>query len=414
MCAADAPTGDDPPWSQRVAVLLDVAAQMTGEHELDVVLQRVVDGAAAVAAARYAAMGVYDDDGTIVRFVHHGFDRETIESIDHYPEGKGLLGSVIVADEPLRLTDLSADPRACGFPAGHPSMRTFLGVPVRRRGRRYGSLYLTEKHDGSPFDAGDEALVVALAALAAGAIESAELVRAERQQAEIRADLAAAEERARVRRAMLAEVINAQEAERARVSRDLHDDVGQALTSVLLGLRLVSGSLSGDVVDLEDARARTEELRELVADALRRARRLAFDLRPTVLDDVGLVPAIRRLSEELSSSSTVAISLAVTGLADDVRLSPDVETVVYRVVQEALTNVVRHANAANASVTVSTINGTGLRTIVEDDGTGFDVTATPPSHLGVRGMGERADLVGGTVEVSSSDRGTIVVLEVPL
>ena len=391
-----------------------MASELTGEHDLDRVLKRIVDGAAAVADARYAALGLYDADGAITTFVHHGVDDATVAQIGHYPEGKGLLGAVIVADGPVRLDDVTPDPRAVGFPAAHPMMRTFLGVPVRRSGRRYGNLYVTEKHGAAPFDTEDEALVVSLAAFAAGAIESAELLRVEREQAETRAELVATEERNRVRREMLSEVIKAQEAERARVSRDLHDDVGQALTSVLLGLRLVQGSLAGDEIDLDDARARTEELRDVVADALRRARRLAFDLRPTVLDDVGLEPALRRLAEELSAATTVDIVTATDGLAGHVRLSPDVETVVYRVVQEALTNVLRHSDAAHASVTVTVLDGTRLRTLVEDDGTGFDDTTLVDRGLGLRGMNERADLVGGTVEVTSSPAGTTVILEVPL
>ena len=413
---ADArPERGAPPWSRRVAVLLDVASRLAGEHDVSLVLERIVDGAAVIAGARYAAIGVYDEDGRIVRFVHHGVDEATVARIGHYPEGRGLLGVVIVADQPVRLDDLLADRRACGFPKGHPPMRTFLGVPVRRAGRRYGNLYLTEKRGGEPFDDDDEALVVALATFAAGAIESAELVRVERAQAETRAELAAAEERSRVRREMLGEVIKAQEDERARVSRDLHDDVGQALTSVLLGLRLVRGSLTGDVVDLDDARTRTDEVRDLVADALRRARRLAFELRPTVLDDVGLEPALQRLAEELSASSPVEIVMVTNGLTGQVRLAPDIETVVYRVVQEALTNVVRHANATAASVTVTMLNGNRLRALIEDNGIGFDIAATGGGHLGVRGMSERADLVDGTVEVSSSPgAGTTVVLDVPL
>lgn len=212
---------------------------------------------------------------------------------------------MIVASGPIRLEELSVDPRSGGFPPHHPPMRTFLGVPVTGGGRRYGTLYLTEKVDGRPFADEDEALVVAFAVFAVGAIESARLVQAERAGAEAVAELAAAQERAVVKREMLGEILSAQEAERARVSRDLHDDVGQALTSVLLGLRLVESSLSGrdGDIDLDDARRRTDNVRELAADALRRARQLAFDLRPTVLDDVGLLPALQRLVQDMGGRS---------------------------------------------------------------------------------------------------------------
>ncbi|MHB1962895.1 MAG: GAF domain-containing sensor histidine kinase [Acidimicrobiales bacterium] len=391
-------------------MLLDQAMELSGEHQLDSVLQRIVEGAAAVADARFAALGVYDDEGTISTFVHHGLDAATVERIGELPHGRGLLGQVIIVEAPIRLDDIGADPRSCGFPPGHPPMRTFLGAPIGRRGRRYGNLYLTEKHGGMAFDAEDEALVMALAAFAAGAIESAQLMGAERARTEAVAGQVAAELRERARGELLGAVIAAQEAERARVARDLHDDIGQALTSVLLGLRLLEGR--GDE-PAPGVTGRVEDLRELVADALRRARQLAFDLRPTVLDDIGLAPAVQRLVDEVAERSGVAVDAAVD-VEQHQGLTPALATVVYRVVQEALTNVVRHAQATSASVVV-TVSGDRLRAVIEDDGQGFDPDHRPDGHLGIRGMEERAELVGGRVRVISvPSQGTTVVLEVPL
>jgi signal transduction histidine kinase len=396
-------TGD---WPERLRVLLRAALELTGPHDRDTVLQRIVEGAAAVADAQYAALGIYDSAGQLTTFVHHGIDGATVEAIGHYPRGRGLLGEVIIADCPVRLDDLATDPRSAGFPAGHPPMRTFLGVPIVRAGRRYGNLYLTEKAEGAPFDENDEALVVALAAFAAGAIETTELMALERSEA-------AAQEQARARRELLGQVIAAQEAERARVSRDLHDDVGQALTSVLLGLRIVEDSLASPRLDDDDVRMRMADLRELVADALRRARQLAFDLRPTVLDDIGLVPALQRLKDDLAGRTGLTIELDTAGLGAEERLPTEIETVIYRVVQESLTNVVRHAAAATASVTVSGLEST-VRVFIEDDGIGFDAAQRPvDARLGIEGMLERAELVAGTLLISSAPgAGTTVVLEV--
>jgi signal transduction histidine kinase len=260
---------------------------------------------------------------------------------------------------------------------------------------------------GGPFDDEDERLLGTLAAFAAAAIENVHLLEAER-------DLATARERERVRTEMLSQVIDAQEAERARVARDLHDEIGQSLTSVLLGLRLVEDSLGRPDPDLEDCRRRTAEVRELVAIALREARTLAFDLRPTVLDDLGLVAALRRLVEEVGAHDGPAVDLAVHGLDEDTRLAPEMETVVYRVVQEALTNVVRHAGASSASVVLAR-DGGRLRAVVEDDGHGFDLGAAHRPSLGLGGMSERAELVGGSLDVDTvKGRGTIVRLEVPV
>lgn len=390
----------------RFDALLQGALQLTAEHDLGHILERMVHCAADVAGARYAALGVYDTAGRIERFVHYGVDAETVARIGSYPEGRGLLGEVIVADGPIRLTDLTADPRAAGFPADHPEMRSFLGVPVRVGERRFGNLYLTEKHGGGDFDEEDERLVVTLAAFAAAAIESALLLSTERE-------LAAANERSRAQQEMLARVIDAQEAERARVARDLHDQIGQSLTSVLLGLRLVDSSLASETPDVADARGHTDEVRALVAQALDEVRQLAFDLRPTVLDDVGLVAAVRRLVGDLTERFGVPVDLSLDGLDDDTRLPPEVETVMYRVVQEALTNVARHADASRADVEIAVADHQ-VRAAVVDDGAGFEVSDRTLGSLGLAGMRERASLVGGRLEIASTPgAGTTVTLEVP-
>lgn len=387
-------------------ILLRGALELTAEHDLDQILHRLVRCAAEVADATYAALGVYDAAGRIERFVHFGLDDDTVARIGEYPQGKGLLGEVIVAEGPIRLADLTSDPRSCGFPAHHPPMRSFLGVPLRVGGLRFGNLYLTEKRGTRDFDKEDERLVVTLAAFAAAAIETARLVSTERE-------LAAAQERSRAQQEMLARVIDAQEAERARVARDLHDQIGQSLTSVLLGLRLVDGSLSAEVPDLPDALSHMAEVRALVAQALEEVRQLAFDLRPTVLDDVGLVAAMRRLTSGVAERTGVRIDLVLEGLDDDTRLVSEVETVVYRVVQEALTNVARHAGASRTAVQLVGEDG-GVRITVSDDGVGFDVGEGPLRSLGLAGMRERAALVGGRVDIGSTPGGgTTVVLEVP-
>lgn len=391
---------------RRFDALLQGALRLTAEHDLGHILDGMVRCAAEVADARYAALGVYDATGRIERFVHYGVDADTLARIGSYPEGRGLLGEVIVADSPIRLTDLTADARAAGFPAHHPEMRSFLGVPVRVGERRFGALYLTERHAGGDFDEEDERLVVTLAAFAAAAIESALLLGTERE-------LAAANERSQAQQETLARVIGAQEAERARVARDLHDQIGQSLTSVLLGLRLIDGSLSSATPDVDDARTHTDEVRALVAQALDEVRQLAFDLRPTVLDDLGLVAAVRRLAGDLTERFGVPVDLTLDGLDDDTRLPTEIETVMYRVVQEALTNVARHADASRADVEIA-VADKEVRAAIVDDGVGFEVSDSTLRSLGLAGMRERASLAGGRLDIAStSGTGTTVALEVP-
>ena len=172
-------------------------------------------------------------------------------------------------------------------------------------------------------------------------------------------------------------------------------------------------SLARTDIDADDARRRVADLRELVADGLRRTRQLAFDLRPTVLDDIGLVPALQRLTEDLTTRTGQAVDLDTAALHPEERLPTETETVIYRVVQEALTNIVRHAAASTASVTLSARDG-HIRVFIEDDGVGFDPEqrqARP--HLGVEGMRQRAELVEGSLSITSTPgNGTVVLLEV--
>jgi signal transduction histidine kinase len=220
--------------------------------------------------------------------------------------------------------------------------------------------------------------------------------------------------RERLQQRMRAGVVAAQEAERARVARDLHDEIGQALTSVLLGVRLVQTSLGAEPLDRKHLLERTDEVRQVATDALGDVQRLAFELRPTVLDDLGLIPALRRLVGEISSRHPVTVDFVVSHLAPGDRLAPDVETTAYRVVQEALTNVVRHAQASTCSVLLARVQNR-LRLVVEDNGIGYEVTQTREGGLGLRGISERAALVGGIVRITSSPgEGTVVAMEVPV
>ena len=178
-----------------------------------------------------------------------------------------------------------------------------------------------------------------LAALAAGAIEGSQLLDAERARADAVAGRAEAIEEATTRRELLSAVIAAQESERARVACDLHDDIGQALTSVFLGVRLLE--TPGEPASERSHEDRIDDLRRLVADALRRTRQLAFNLRPTVLDDLDLAPAVQRLAADVAERAGLLIDVAVDGLLPSLprQLGSEVSTVAYRLVQEALTNV---------------------------------------------------------------------------
>jgi signal transduction histidine kinase len=537
----------------RLRALLDAAIALNSELSLDGLLQRCVELAADLTEARYAALGVIDRTGSqLDRFITHGVDAETHATIGDLPRGRGILGALIRDAATLRLHDLAADPRAVGFPPGHPPMRTFLGVPIMLRGVAYGNLYLTEKADGEDFTEEDEEVATILAGQAAVAIEDArlyeasmrwsrqletlneigtalateterdrlldliarrvrelvdarvvavllpsgserlvvaavagdatggllgrhldragsksgrvlDLARPERSdsllddpevdQAMVRSlgartglwvplvargrpigvlevhdrygadarfaddDVRMAEQFAvraaiavdlsdRVARDSLQRIVTAQESERRRMARELHDETGQALSSILLGLRRLDDSLG------EEGRAQVAELRDLVVETLHDVRRLAVELRPKALDDFGLVAALERLTDSFGEQTGIAIDFE--SALPDGRLSPDVETALYRIVQEALTNVVKHAKARHVSVLLTRRDG-AVAALIEDDGTGFDPSAVGDSSFGLVGMRERIELLDGRLRVESRPgAGATLVVEVPL
>lgn len=224
----------------------------------------------------------------------------------------------------------------------------------------------------------------------------AEVVGATAQAGRMRRSL---EEKESQRSRLLQVLLTAQEEERGRIARDLHDQIGQSLTALLLGL---DRQLERAVPLPADAQAELLRLRRLAAVTLADVRRIALDLRPSLLDELGLAAALRRFAREQHER----YGIAVTVLAEvPERLSRQVETVLYRVAQEALTNVVRHARATEASIVVTVSRGS-VQLVVEDDGVGFDPAALAPAErIGLIGMRERLELLGGSLRLESAPGG---------
>lgn len=171
--------------AERLAAVLDAVVTVGSAHDLDPTLARIVEAAALAVGARYGALGVLSRRGDLERFVHVGVDEQTAQRIGDLPHGRGVLGVLIDDPRPLRLTEVKDHPASVGFPPWHPPMHTFLGVPVRARGRIFGNLYLAEKVGGAAFTAEDEAVVTALAAAAGTAVENARLLAETTMRAEL-------------------------------------------------------------------------------------------------------------------------------------------------------------------------------------------------------------------------------------
>ncbi len=208
-------------------------------------------------------------------------------------------------------------------------------------------------------------------------------------------------------------MLEVQEEERRRIARELHDETGQSLTSLLLGLRML-----GEMSTSEAAQARVEDLRKIAARALDEVKRLAMGLRPALLDDLGLEAALKRLAEDSGKTHGIFVDLHMNGL-NKRRMAFPVETTIYRIVQEALTNAGRHAAARNVSILL-TGSESSVKLIIEDDGRGFDVENTlrlsdSAKHLGLLGMHERVALLHGTFSVESTPgSGTTIYVQLPL
>jgi signal transduction histidine kinase len=201
-----------------------------------------------------------------------------------------------------------------------------------------------------------------------------------------------------------------QEEERRRIARELHDQTSQSLTSLLVGLKMLAESSQSPEVAEQAA-----QLRAIAAQTLEGVHNLAVQLRPSDLDDMGLVAATEHMAKAFAGGLGIAVHFQALGMEGQ-RLPTAVETTIYRIVQEALTNVVKHASAANVDILLEHL-GDRVVALVEDDGHGFDVEGAlgrDRGRLGLFGMQERAALVGGTLTIESSESGTTVLVEIPL
>jgi two-component system sensor histidine kinase UhpB len=223
------------------------------------------------------------------------------------------------------------------------------------------------------------------------------------------------DERTQQMRALTERAINAHEEERKRIARQLHDDTAQSLSILIVNLERLDGLIPPDQPDVQ---TRLLAARELATRTLKDLRQTAYDLRPTMLDDLGLAPAIRWFARSRLEEAGVHVRLDIANEAAH-RLPPQLETTLYRIAQEAITNIVRHADATLATIHLTRENS-HICLRIEDDGYGFDVVQTPHQavhlqHFGLLGMRERAELVGGAVTLASQPgRGTCLEVTLPL
>ena len=372
-------------WSRQLQSLQEVGNALATETDLEKLLDLVVRRLRELLEARVVALALPVGNDELRFAAVAGAGAEELLGATISRSGSKS-GAVLERRRSERIDSVLDDPEVHQEVSRQLAARTGMWVPLIARDQAIGVLEIHDKDGPDPrFDHDDFRMAETFAARAAVAVELSQ----------------------RVARDAVRRVVQAQELERQRLARELHDETGQALTSILLGLKPLEEALAD-----HPARADLARLREQVVSALQDVRRLAVELRPAVLDDFGLVPALERLTDAFAEQSDVRVDFH--SALGEKRLPSEVETTLYRVVQESLTNIVKHANAQHVSVSLAR-RATTAAAVIEDDGDGFDPRAVREEGVGLLGMRERLSFVDGRLEIESRPGvGTTIVAEVPL
>ena len=372
-------------WSRQLQSLNEVGNALATETDLESLLDLVVRNLRELLGARIVAVALPSGSDDLRFAAAAG---EAVQDLlgETISRSGSKSGRVLARRRSERIDSVIDDPEVHQETTRRLGVRTGMWVPLIARDQVIGVIEIHDKEGpDARFTDDDLRLAETFAARAAVAVELSK----------------------RVAQDALRRVVQAQELERRRLARELHDETGQALTSILLGLKPLEDALAD-----HPAGAALAELREHVVAALQDVRRLAVELRPAVLDDFGLVPALERLTEGFAEQTSVRVDFH--SALGERRLPSEVETALYRVVQESLTNIVKHAGASNVSVSLAR-RESAVAAVIEDDGSGFDPRAVREKGIGLMGMRERLTLIDGRLEIESRPgHGTTLVAEVPL
>jgi signal transduction histidine kinase len=380
--------------TDHLEALHSASIALTTEHDLTAVLQKVVDLSRALLNAKYGALGILDEDGsTIAQLITSGLSSTSRARMDRFPRTHGLLGVPIVEHRSIRVDSIAADPRSRGFPSNHPTMTSFLGVPLISKGRVFGNLYLADKvpdltsgkrGQTLAFTQEDQEILEMFANQAATAIENAQLYRQNQQIAILQ--------------------------ERERFGMDLHDGVIQSIYAIGLMLDNSRHQLESAPAAAQDGiAAAITGLNQVIKDI----RNYIHDLRSSQLSGHNLQQGLEELARDLQTYSVLTIDVAVDPAALK-RLSAKQTGDLLQIAREALSNIRKHAHATRVSIRVQPDNS-GIALIVEDNGMGFDIAAgQDPSGHGLRNMAERAHHLDGVLDVSSvPSGGTRIAVTLP-
>jgi len=372
-------------WLRQLESLNEIGNALAAQLELEPLLAMVATRLRELVSARLVLIALPDTEDAL-RVAAADGDIASTQVGTRLELHGSKVGRVLERGRSERVDSVLDDPEVDQRTARELGITTALYVPLIVHGEAIGVVAAHDKlGDDGHFDDDDLRLSESLAARAAIAVDLSE----------------------RVTRDGMRKVVEAQELERTRLARELHDETGQALTSILLGLKSLEQALDSD-----EGREGVASLRDLVVSTLQDVRRLAVELRPSALDDFGLAPALERLVDTYGRQAAVPVHLEIR-LGDE-RLPAEVETTLYRMVQEALTNVAKHADATSISILL-TRTASSVRLVVEDDGAGFEPGGARDGGLGLPGMRERVALLDGRLRIESAHgKGTTLVAEVPV
>jgi PAS domain S-box-containing protein len=378
----------------QLAALHEIELEISAERDLTKVLDVVTRRAAQLLNAYHCSTYILNREESLLRLVA---STETGLTGSKLRLGEGVAGRVAETGKALAIENYGIwQGRASIFEA--EEFGPALGAPLKWQQTVIGAISLGRRQGQDPFTSEDSHFLEQLAAEAAIAIHQATLFE----------ELQDAHKRLQV---LSHRLIDAQEAERQRLARELHDQIGQSLTAAQLSLQAMQPS-----VDAAFA-GRVEDSLAIIDEALQQVHDLSLDLRPSLLDDLGLVAALRWYVDRLARTAGLLTSFNADIL--EPRLPPEIETACFRIAQEALTNVLRHANARTVWVELTHLDS-GFQLAVRDDGIGFDVRAVMSrtganASLGLQGMQERALAIGSGVYINSKPgAGTEIRVNVPL
>ena len=392
---------------KRLAAINAVSAVVSESLELQDVLDMAADKVREVMNLDIALVFLINEQTSELELrAHRGVSEEFTAGLEGLKIGEGFNGKVAQTGEPLLIEDASHDPIVTREVVKKEGIQSQIIVPLEAKGKVVGTLTVAGR-GSRQFRNEEVELLTTVGSQVGIAIENSRLYQGERLMAEQEKEM---QEKLRF---YLQQVTRAQEEERRRIAQELHDDTTQDLVILLRQLDdyiITSGSIS------EEHTTRLEQLRQQINKITEGVRRYSQDLRPSLLDDLGLLPALEWLTSDLTKSFGINIDMEVIGTA--YRFTPETETVLFRIVQEALRNVWKHAEASKAWVIVE-FNTNKTMLTVRDDGKGFELPQkiedlTLSGKLGLTGMRERAQLIGAKLTIQSEPgKGTTVTAEVP-